>query len=149
MPQTGPMKPFWESKRLAEMSVEEWESLCDGCGRCCLVVLEDERRRYWETDVACRLYDPKKRQCTDYANRHARIPDCVRLTAENAGALKWMPETCAYRRLARGERLPDWHPLVSGAPDSVARAGIATSPGLASEADVAEDDLEARVTGRR
>lgn len=143
------MKPFWETKTLAEMTRDEWESLCDGCGRCCLVVLEGEDGRYWETDVACRLYDPKKRQCTDYRNRHARVPDCVRLTAENAGALKWMPETCAYRRLARGEGLPDWHPLVSGDPGSVARAGIAAGRGLASEAEVSEEELESRVTGAR
>lgn len=143
------MKPFWETKSLAEMSPAEWESLCDGCGRCCLVVLEGDDGRYWETDVACRLYDPKKRQCTDYLNRHARVPDCVRLTAENAGALGWMPETCAYRRLARGEGLPDWHPLITGDPQSVVRAGIAAAPDLRNESDLAEDEFEERVTGRR
>lgn len=143
------MKPFWETKTLAEMSGEEWESLCDGCGRCCLVVLEDDRGRYYETDVACRLFDPQKRRCTDYRNRHSRVPDCVRLTPENAGTLRWMPATCAYRRLARGEGLPDWHPLITGDPKSVERAGIAAGSILLNEADVGEDDFEDRVTGER
>lgn len=141
---------FWETKTLAEMSDDEWEALCDGCGRCCLVVLEEgESGRYVETDVACRLYDPGKRQCTDYANRHARVADCVRLTPESAGALKWMPKSCAYRRIARGEGLPQWHPLLTGDRDSVERAGIATERRLDSEADIPDAELEDRVTGRR
>jgi len=143
------MKPFWETKSLAEMSEAEWESLCDGCGRCCLVVLEDDKGRYYETDVACRLFDAGERRCTDYRGRHKRVPDCVRLTAENAGALAWMPESCAYRRLARGQSLPDWHPLITGDPDSVRRAGAAVRADVESEAGVADEELEGRVTGRR
>lgn len=142
--------PFWERKSLAEMTDEEWESLCDGCGRCCLVLLRDEETgEVWETDVACRLFDAKKRTCTDYKNRHARVRDCVRLSPDNAGALDWMPKSCAYRRLARGEGLPAWHPLLTGARDSAARAGAAVPPDLASEADVAPQDLENRITARR
>ena len=144
------MKPFWETKTLSEMTEAEWESLCDGCGKCCLVVLQDEENGdVWETDVACRLYDPEKRRCTDYDNRHARVPDCVRLSPENAGALSWMPKTCAYRRIAEGRGLADWHPLVTGDPTSTARAGMAASKRLANEADVRSDDLEDRVTKRR
>lgn len=144
------MNPFWETKTLAEMTDAEWESLCDGCGKCCLVVLvDDETEEVWETDVHCRLYDPEKRRCTDYKNRRARVPDCVRLTPENAGALEWMPQTCAYRRLARGEGLPDWHPLVTGDPASTARAGKAATKRLASETHVAPEDLENRVTKKR
>ena len=142
--------PFWKTKTLAEMTDKEWESLCDGCGRCCLVVLQDEETRaVHETDICCRLFDPVNRRCTDYQHRHARAPDCVKLTAENAGALDWMPKTCAYRRLARGEDLPDWHPLITGDPDSVARAGIAVDPFLESEANVWDGELERRVTKRR
>ncbi|MBB5518075.1 YcgN family cysteine cluster protein [Amphiplicatus metriothermophilus] len=143
-------RPFWETKTLAEMTDEEWESLCDGCGRCCLVLLCDEETgETWETDVACRLFDAKKRTCTDYMNRHARVRDCVRLSPDNAGALEWMPKTCAYRRLARGQGLPEWHPLLTGTRRSVVRAGVAVAPDLASEADVAAEDLEDRVTRRR
>lgn len=144
------MARFWETKTLAEMTAAEWESLCDRCGRCCLVVLQDEALgRYYETDVACRLFDAKTRRCSDYANRHAKVPDCVRLDAANAGALDWMPKTCAYRRLARGEGLPDWHPLLTGDPESVVRAGIAVARTLADEADVPPAELADRVTRRR
>jgi hypothetical protein len=144
------MTRFWETKSLAEMSSAEWESLCDGCGQCCLVVLEDaEKGEYYETDVHCRLFDPKKRRCTDYRNRHARAPDCVRLSAGTVGGLKWMPESCAYRRLAEGKSLPDWHPLLTGDPRSVARAGAAVDQDLVSEDDVFPDELQFRVTGPR
>ncbi|MEM9169417.1 MAG: YcgN family cysteine cluster protein [Pseudomonadota bacterium] len=146
----GAARPFWERKRLSEMSPEEWESLCDGCGRCCLVLLADETTdEVWETDVACALYDAERRRCTDYANRSVRAPDCVRLTPENAGALAWMPETCAYRRLARGQSLPEWHPLITGDPTTVARAGAAASKRVVSERAVADDDLEDRIVRRR
>lgn len=144
------MKPFWEEKTLAEMTKAEWESLCDGCGRCCLVVLQDEdTEEVFETDVCCRLFDPKTRRCSGYGKRHALVPDCVKLTPKNAGALSWMPETCAYRRLARGEDLPEWHPLLTGDPESVARAGIAVSRDLLNEEDVPSRDLDRRVTLRR
>jgi uncharacterized cysteine cluster protein YcgN (CxxCxxCC family) len=143
-------KPFWETKTLAEMTQQEWEALCDGCGRCCLVVLQDdETGMVWETDIACRLFDARTRKCADYKNRHARVPDCVKLTPQNAGALPWMPPTCAYARLARGEGLPDWHPLITGDPNSVARAGITVSRRLFSEADIPSDELEDHVTKRR
>ena len=147
---TGADRPFWETKTLAQMSQEEWESLCDGCGRCCLYILHNEETGdVFETDVACRLFDAKRRRCTDYENRSARVPDCVRLTPENAEALHWMPETCAYRRLARGEALPDWHPLVTGDRDSVARAGAAVPPDLVPEDDIDDDLLESRITKAR
>lgn len=143
-------KPFWETKSLAEMSEGEWESLCDGCGRCCLYILHNEETGdVFETDVACRLFDAKQRRCADYENRSRRVPDCVRLTPENATALSWMPETCAYRRLARGEGLPDWHPLITGDRDSVARAGVAVSPDLVPEDEIDDDLLESRITRAR
>ena len=150
MSRSAAAPPFWETKSLAEMTDAEWESLCDGCGKCCLVLLEDEETgEVWETDVACRLFDARERRCTDYTRRHARVPDCVRLTPENAGALPWMPETCAYRRLARGQGLPDWHPLVTGDPRSTVRAGIAAPPDLANERDADPETLFERVTVER
>ena len=143
-------KPFWETKTLGEMTTAEWESLCDGCGRCCLYILHNEETGdVFETDVACKLFDAKKRRCTDYENRSARVPDCVRLTPQNANALSWMPETCAYRRLARGEGLPDWHPLITGDPESVARAGVAVPPDLTPEDEIDDDLLESRITKAR
>ena len=146
----GSDKPFWETKTLAEMSQDEWESLCDGCGRCCLYILHNEESGdVFETDVACKLFDAKKRCCTDYENRSARVPDCVRLTPQNANALHWMPETCAYRRLARGEGLPDWHPLITGDRDSVVRAGVAVPPDLVPEDEIDDDLLESRITKAR
>lgn len=138
---------FWETKALSEMTTQEWESLCDGCGRCCLYVLHNEESGdVFETDVACKLFDAEKRRCTDYANRARRVPDCVQLTPENAGTLKWMPKTCAYRRLAEGKPLYDWHPLISGDPQSVARAGVAVSPDLIPEDEIDDDLLESRIT---
>lgn len=116
--------PFWKTKPLAAMNEAEWESLCDGCGRCCLIKLEEEEDgRYYFTDVACRLFDRETCTCRDYANRDREVPDCVRLTPENAGAFGWMPPSCAYRLLAEGKPLPAWHPLVSGSRESLHAAG--------------------------
>ena len=144
------MKPFWETKTLHEMSTQEWESLCDGCGRCCLYILHNEETGdVFETDVACKLFDAKKRRCTDYENRQTKVPDCVRLTPDNAGTLHWMPQTCAYRRLANNDPLPDWHPLITGDRDSVVAAGIAVPPDLKREEDIDDDMLEDRITGER
>ena len=117
--------PFWRRKTLAEMTPAEWESLCDGCGKCCLHKLEDEDTgEIAHTNVACRLLDIGTCRCSRYAERQRLVPDCVQLDPGNVGALKWMPSTCAYRLLAEGKDLPAWHPLVSGDPDSVHRAGI-------------------------
>jgi len=136
--------PFWRTKRLDEMSQDEWESLCDGCGQCCLHKLEDaDTGEIALTDVACKLLDPGTCRCTDYANRRALIPDCVEITPDNAGALDWMPATCGYRLLAEGKDLAWWHPLVSGDPETVHRAGISVRGRAVSEARVG--DLENHV----
>ena len=143
-------KPFWETKTLSEMTDAEWESLCDGCGRCCLYILHNEETGdVFETDVACKLFDARRRRCTDYENRTSRVPDCVRLTPQNAASLHWMPETCAYRRLANGETLPDWHPLITGDPKSVERARVAVSPDLVPEDEIDDKLLENRITKAR
>lgn len=129
-------RPFWQEKSLAQMSEAEWESLCDGCGRCCLVKLEDEESgKIHFTDVACRLLDGDACRCKDYPNRSEKVPDCVRLTPASIGDLNWMPPTCAYRLLADGKDLPDWHPLVSGRPESVVEAGISVRGRLAGHED--------------
>ncbi len=139
-------KPFWKTKTLLEMSAQEWESLCDGCGRCCLVKLEDEDSgRYYFTDIACHLFDGESCRCGDYENRSSRVPDCVRLDAENVGTLGWLPRSCAYRLLSEGKGLPWWHPLVSGSPDTVFAAGISMRGGTISETEVPDTELEDHV----
>ena len=118
-------KPFWKTKTLEEMSRAEWESLCDGCGKCCLSKLEDEDTGeiHW-TSVGCRLFDAGTCRCHDYANRLSIVEDCVGLTPQNVATISWLPSTCAYRLLAHGEDLYWWHPLVSGDPETVHTAGI-------------------------
>ena len=146
----GGGKPFWEAKSLDEMSDAEWESLCDGCGRCCLYILHNEETGdVFETDVACKLFDPKKRRCMDYDNRFASVPDCVQLTPENVESLSWMPKTCAYRRLANGKELPSWHPLITGTRESVVAAGAAVSPDIVPEGDIDNETLEDRIVRER
>lgn len=138
-------RPFYETKKLSQMSESEWESLCDGCGKCCVVLLQDEPGdggAVWRTDVGCRLLDLEAVRCSDYANRHARVPGCVKLTAKNVGRLKWMPKTCAYRLIHEGKPLPGWHPLKTGDPDSTRKAGMSVHGTLISESDVGEDDIE-------
>lgn len=117
--------PFWRVKQLEAMSREEWESLCDGCGRCCLHKLRDEETgRLAFTTVACFLLDPATCRCKDYAHRRRRVPDCVSLTPAEVREVDWLPPSCAYRRLAEGKDLEWWHPLVSGDPETVHAAGV-------------------------
>jgi uncharacterized cysteine cluster protein YcgN (CxxCxxCC family) len=135
--------PFWKTKRLEELTNAEWESLCDGCGLCCLNKLED-----WDTgevaftSVACRLLDGESCRCSDYENRKATVPDCIQLTPDSVRDIPWLPPTCGYRLMRDGEDLYWWHPLVSGDPDTVHQAGISAKGRTVSEEHVEVDDFE-------
>lgn len=121
----GAEAPFWRRKPLESLSPAEWESLCDGCGRCCLVKLEDEDTgQIHFTDVACKLFDPETCRCSDYAQRRRKVRDCIKLTPDAARSLTWLPPSCAYRLIAEGRDLAWWHPLVSGRAESVHEAGV-------------------------
>jgi hypothetical protein len=130
--------PFW-TKPLAELTRAEWEKLCDGCGRCCLVKLEDEDSgAIHHTSVACKLLDRESCQCGNYPRRRKIVPDCVRLTHAKLCEISWLPPTCAYRLRFEGKDLPEWHPLISGEPDSVHRARIS----VRGRVEAAEDEVE-------
>jgi uncharacterized cysteine cluster protein YcgN (CxxCxxCC family) len=139
--------PFWKRKTLAEMTGAEWESLCDGCGRCCLSKLEDEdTHEVYFTDIGCRLLDGETCRCHDYPNRTALVDDCVRLTPETVAEINWLPPSCAYRLINEGKDLYWWHPLLSGDPDTVHTAGISVRGKVgASEEDVPDAELEDRI----
>ncbi len=117
--------PFWKRKTLEEMTPGEWESLCDGCGRCCLNKLEDwDTGEIFWTNIGCELLDCESCKCKDYNNRFEKVADCIQLTAENVRTIDWLPPTCAYRLVGEGKDLHAWHPLVSGDEASVHNAGI-------------------------
>jgi uncharacterized cysteine cluster protein YcgN (CxxCxxCC family) len=142
------MSRFWEEKSLTQMSRAEWESLCDGCGKCCIHKLEDEETgELFPTNVACRLLDRRTGRCKDYKHRHAFVPDCVRLTPDKLRQLDWLPSTCAYRLLADGDPLPEWHPLITGDPESVHAAGESVRGWTVSEDEAG--DLEHHLVERR
>lgn len=139
----GDELPFWRTKTLAEMSDGEWESLCDGCGLCCLNKLED-----WDTgeivwtSIRCQLLDDESCRCKDYENRQATVPDCIRLTVKSVSEISWLPPTCAYRLVRDGEDLYWWHPLVSGDPETVHLAGISARGRTVSEEGIDVEDFE-------
>ena len=128
------MGNFWETKSLDAMSDSEWESLCDGCGRCCLQKLEDEDTREIRfTRVACRLLDSETCGCSDYTNRMEKVVDCLSIKPLTEQKLGWLPDSCAYKKLSAGQPLEDWHPLISGNTDSVKQAGISMAGQIISE----------------
>jgi uncharacterized cysteine cluster protein YcgN (CxxCxxCC family) len=132
----GGAKEFWRTKTLGEMSRAEWESLCDGCGRCCLHKLRDEDTDEISfTNVACRLLDLNTSRCSDYARRRTKIPDCVQLTPAKLKTVDWLPPSCAYRLLSEGKDLFSWHPLISGTRETVREAGAAVNGRALSEKD--------------
>jgi uncharacterized cysteine cluster protein YcgN (CxxCxxCC family) len=134
-------KPFWETVPLDRMNRQQWDSLCDGCGQCCTHKLEDEETgEVFRTHVSCRLLDTATARCRDYPNRKAHVPECVRLTPALLETIDWLPDSCAYLRIHRGQGLAEWHPLISGDPMSVVRAGISVAGRVISEDDAG--DLE-------
>ena len=134
---------FWVSKSLQDMTREEWESLCDGCARCCLHKLEDEDSgEVYYTEIHCRYMNTDNCRCTVYQERQKKVPTCVWLTPEQAEQFFWLPETCAYRLLAEGKPLFDWHPLISGDPNSVHQADISIAGKGISDDQVPEEDWQ-------
>ncbi len=137
---------FWHDKPLREMTDAEWESLCDGCARCCMVKLEDEDTGdVHYTSLVCDLLDLDSCRCTRYPRRHELVPDCIEFDADLAARLRWLPKTCAYRRLAEGRGLAAWHPLVSGRRESVHEAGISVRGRVRHVAEADDDALEKHV----
>ena len=135
-------RPFWKRKSLSEMTDREWESLCDGCGKCCLVKLEDadDATKTYFTDVGCKLLDGETCRCTDYKHRLDKVKDCVRLTPRNIRRIVWLPPSCAYRLVADGKDLYWWHPLVSGDPETVHAAGVSVRSRVSALEDQIPDD---------
>lgn len=145
---TDEVKPFWETKRLGEMSPAEWDSLCDGCGQCCLVKIEEEDTgQVFLTRLSCSLLDVGNCRCKDYTNRFQRMPDCLSIDMKAVKKLKWLPESCAYRRLNEGRGLAWWHPLISGDPDTVHQAGVSVRDWARSETGVPQDEIERYIIG--
>ncbi len=137
---------FWRTKSLTEMTQQEWESLCDGCARCCLHKLEDEETgEVHYTSVVCRYLDEASCQCTCYPQRHDRVPDCVWLTPGTVREFHWLPSTCAYRLVAEGRDLEWWHPLVSGDRSTVHEAGISVTGKCVSEEYIHPDHVEENI----
>lgn len=127
------------------MTKKEWESLCDGCGRCCLNKFEDEDGTVDYTDVACTLLDCDSARCSNYAKRTTIVKDCIVLTPDNLDELNYMPLTCAYRRLNEGKDLSWWHPLVSGSPNTVFEAGISVAGKVIPEDGMHDREMENRI----
>lgn len=145
-PREGMRERFWERYALEALTPAEWEALCDSCGRCCLHKLEyEDSGEIAYTRVACKLLDLGTARCRDYARRRQQVPDCVQLSPAALGHINWLPATCAYRRLHEGRGLPRWHPLLTGDPASVRKAGISVCGRVLPETVVAEDELEQHV----
>lgn len=141
-------RPFWETKPLTALSHEEWESLCDGCGQCCLLKVEDEDTGgIYLTRLGCKLLDTKTCQCRDYPNRKKKVPDCLSIGPDDIARLSWLPKTCAYRTLAEGRALEWWHPLLSGDPETVHEAGISVRGWARSEKGIKPSAIARYIIG--
>lgn len=138
--------PFWQRKALAEMTRDEWESLCDHCAKCCLIKLEDdEDDTIYYTDIACDLVDKKTCQCSDYWNRTTLVPDCLQLTMDNLDQLYWMPPTCSYRLIDEGKALPEWHHLITGNKEAIHQAGDSIAGRFFYAKQIKEEEWEEHV----
>lgn len=145
-PEDKPELPFWERLSFEQMSAQQWESLCDGCARCCLHKLQDaDTGTIHYTDIACKQLDLESCACSDYSQRQRLVPDCLVLSPSHSGDLGWLPDTCAYRLLDEGSALPAWHPLRTGDSESVHRAGISVRNRCVTEVGVHEDDFEEHI----
>ncbi len=144
------MKPFWEDRRLDQLTPAQWEALCDGCGRCCLQKLKHPTTAKVDyTSVACRLLDLETCRCTAYPERRRLVRECLELKPARIPGMSWLPKTCAYRLIAQGKPLPEWHPLISGDPQSIHRAGISVRHKAVSETEIDPDQLERYILPRR
>jgi len=136
-------KGFWRHKKLTELSPEEWEAICDGCGICCLYKVEYEDTSEVElTNIVCRFLDLECIRCQLYDDRHSAMPTCIKLTPSEVATIKWLPETCAYLLIMRGQPLPDWHPLESGNPQSIHDRGISVKGKVIRETEADLDRIE-------
>ncbi|KAA8732476.1 YcgN family cysteine cluster protein [Acinetobacter qingfengensis] len=134
---------FWQHYSIDALTHAEWEALCDGCGLCCLIKLEDdETQEVAYTKVACKLLDCQSAACSDYPDRHQYVPDCIQLTPELLQQIHWLPSSCAYRRVAEGKPLPNWHYLLTGDRNSIIKAKKSAAKRCISETQVQEDDIE-------
>ena len=134
---------FWKNLSLSELNQSEWEALCDGCGLCCLVKLEDdETQEIAYTKVACKLLDCQTAQCSDYPNRKQHVPDCIQLTPEKLDQIHWLPGSCAYRRINEGKSLPAWHHLITGSRHNVVKARKSAAGRCISELDVDPEEID-------
>lgn len=142
------MNKFWQEKSLEQMNSDEWESLCDGCGKCCLHKLENEENgRVYYTSIACEYLNITNCLCKGYANRKSLVPTCVVLSKENISQFNWLPTTCAYRVLSEGGELPEWHPLVSLSDGSVHEVGVSVASYAIPECEVSAEDFEDYILG--
>jgi len=143
--------PFWETKNLTEMTREEWESLCDHCGKCCLIKLQDEddanddALSVYYTNIVCDLFDMQTGHCTDYLNRETLVPTCLRLTQDNLDQIEWLPLSCAYRRIMEGRGLAEWHHLISGDKNTIHQTGNSVLGKVVFEKNVNEEQLEEHI----
>ncbi len=137
------IQPWWHTKSLAQMNDSEWESLCDGCAKCCLVKLEDaDTEEIYYTNVSCQLLDTESCRCSNYAGRHEIVDDCIKLDRSNVNKLEWLPQSCSYRLIAAGQSLPDWHHLRTGDRKAMHSYGASLRGKVTSELDVHDDDIE-------
>lgn len=134
---------FWELIPFKELNEEQWESICDGCCQCCAhKLLDDETEEVFKTNVVCRYLDTDACQCSVYPERQKLVPDCIKITPDNSSELVWFPDTCGYKLLANNKPLPQWHPLETGDPNSVKKAGATVTGKVICESRVDEADLE-------